>query len=211
MFGGLELWCPCFFAFASVPFAFTCSHVTPTPSVPTSHVTPQPLCFQQKMHGSKGLGVSAHSRSLHKGTNRSLSVLDPQKRRVQTRPKGAGTRGAMFGPACVRAGVSQVADRVYLGQTVSTGYRPRSLWSTGKWGGGGVRLKKLAFGVQCACSCILGAFGPTWGATRPGGGGWQREVLFLSFSVFLPLFLQGLGGYPPPPGTRTFARTHAHI
>ena len=80
----------------------------------------------------------------------------------------------------------QLAGRVYLWCTVSTDPRPpgvctalcgrQCLQTTDRnsydprVNGRGIRVNGVAFGVKCAYSCILGAFGPRPGATRPARG-----------------------------------------
>ena len=74
-------------------------------------------------------------------------------------------------------------SRPCLGSIDRNSYGPRVK------GGGGLRVSRVAFGVKCACSCILGAFSPTWGATcqARGGGclmeGGKAPVYHISISM----------------------------
>ena len=64
-----------------------------------------------------------------------------------------------------------------------------------------MRVSRVAFGVKCAYSCMLGAFGPTSGATRP-----SRRVL--RTARLGGGAKQGAGGLKLSYAIHTHAHTH---
>ena len=128
----------------------------------------------------------------------------------------------------------QLAGRVYLWCTVSTDPRPpgvctalcgrQCLQTTDRnsydprVNGRGIRVNGVAFGVKCAYSCILGAFGPRPGATRPprgvlrtpgggarqgggpDGGGGGRALIYHIY-IYIYIYIYPLM-YTPLPNSR---------
>ena len=107
----------------------------------------------------------------------------------------------------------QLAGRIYLWCTVSTDPRPpgvctalcgrQCLQTTDRNSydprvhGRGIRVNGVAFSVKCAYSCILGAFGPRPGTTRPPrgvlrtprGGGGKALIYHIYIYVYIYIYI----------------------
>ena len=128
----------------------------------------------------------------------------------------------------------QLGGRVYLWCTVSTDPRPpgvctalcgrQCLQTTDRnsydprVNGRGIQVNGVAFGVKCAYSCILGAFGPRPGATRPPqgvlrtprgggadkGGGQSSHIPYIYIYIYIYIYMGNTRispPLPPPPAT----------